>query len=99
MPGPDAGVPPSFPGGGQAVLAASREHGLEGVVLKQLDSLYLPGRRSPLWLKVKNERIADVVIGGWIPGHGARPCPGLAAAGRPGPGRPGVLRESRDRLH
>jgi bifunctional non-homologous end joining protein LigD len=72
LPGPDAGVPPSFPGGGQAVLAASREHGLEGVVLKQLDSLYLPGRRSPSWLKVKNERIADVVIGGWIPGHGAR---------------------------
>jgi bifunctional non-homologous end joining protein LigD len=72
LPGPDAGVPPSFPGGGQAVLAASREHGLEGVVLKRLDSLYLPGRRSPLWLKVKNEWIADVVIGGWIPGHGAR---------------------------
>jgi bifunctional non-homologous end joining protein LigD len=70
--GPEAGVPPSFPGGGQAVLAASREHGLEGVVLKELDSLYLPGRRSPLWLKVKNERIQEVVIGGWIPGHGAR---------------------------
>jgi bifunctional non-homologous end joining protein LigD len=33
LPGPDAGVPPSFPGGGQAVLAASREHGLEGIVL------------------------------------------------------------------
>jgi bifunctional non-homologous end joining protein LigD len=33
LPGPDAGVPPSFPGGGQAVRAASREHGLEGVIL------------------------------------------------------------------
>ena len=65
-------MPPSFPGGGQAVLAASREHGLEGVVLKQLDSPYVAGRRSPWWLKVKNERIADVVIGGGIPGHGAR---------------------------
>jgi bifunctional non-homologous end joining protein LigD len=31
LPGPDASVPPSFPGGGPAVLAASREHGLEGV--------------------------------------------------------------------
>jgi bifunctional non-homologous end joining protein LigD len=72
LPSPDAGVPPSFPGGGEAVLAASREHGLEGVVLKRLDSPYMAGRRSPLWLKVKNERIADVVIGGWIPGHGAR---------------------------
>jgi len=72
LPGPDAGVPPSFPGGGRAVQAASREHGLEGVVLKQLDSPYVAGRRSPLWLKVKNEQIANVVIGGWIPGHGAR---------------------------
>jgi bifunctional non-homologous end joining protein LigD len=70
--GPDAGVPPSFPGAGQAVLAASREHGLEGVVLKRLDSPYEQGRRSPQWLKVKNERIQDVIIGGWIPGHGAR---------------------------
>ena len=65
-------VPPSFPGGGQAVLAASLEYGLEGVVIKQLESTYLPGRRSPLWLKVKHERIQDVVIGGWTPGKGRR---------------------------
>jgi bifunctional non-homologous end joining protein LigD len=31
--GPDAGVPPGFPGAGQAVLAASLQHGLEGMVL------------------------------------------------------------------
>jgi bifunctional non-homologous end joining protein LigD len=110
--GPDAGVPPSFPGGGQAVLAASREHGLEGMVLKQLDSPYVAGRRSPLWLKVKNERIADVVIGGWIPGHGARagvlgslllgvPAPGgLAYCGKAGTGfTDAALRELTRGLH
>jgi bifunctional non-homologous end joining protein LigD len=98
LPGPEAGVPPSFPGGGPAVLAASREHELEGVVLKQLDSPYVAGRRSPLWLKVKNKQIADVVIGGWIPGRGARagvlgslllgvPAPeGLAYCGKAGTG-------------
>jgi bifunctional non-homologous end joining protein LigD len=70
--GPGIGVPPSFPGAGPAVLAASLQHGLEGVVLKRLDSAYLPGRRSPHWLKVKHERAQDVVIGGWAPGRGER---------------------------
>jgi bifunctional non-homologous end joining protein LigD len=70
--GPGLGVPPSFPGAGQAVLAASWQHGLEGMVLKHLGSPYLPGRRSPLWLKIKHERIQDVVIGGWTLGRGER---------------------------
>jgi hypothetical protein len=52
--------------------SASLQHGLEGVVLKQLDPPYLPGRRSPQWLKIKRERTQDVVIGGWTPGQGAR---------------------------
>ena len=29
-----------------------------------------PGRRSPGWVKVKNVRRADVVVGGWMPGEG-----------------------------
>ena len=44
--------------------------GLEGVVAKRLDSPYEPGRRSPCWLKVKNVRREDVVVGGWLPGDG-----------------------------
>jgi len=50
-------VPPSFPGGGKAVLAVSLRDGLEGVVVKRLDSPYRPGRRSPEWLKIKNRRL------------------------------------------
>jgi len=70
--GPHVHIPPSFPGGGHAVLAVSVRDGLEGVVVKRLDSLYQPGRRSPAWLKIKNRRLLDVVVGGISPGRGHR---------------------------
>jgi bifunctional non-homologous end joining protein LigD len=59
-------------GDGAAVLEASVANGLEGVVAKKLDSAYEPGRRSACWLKVKNVRREDVVVGGWVPGAGRR---------------------------
>ncbi|MGM1063735.1 non-homologous end-joining DNA ligase [Saccharothrix sp. Mg75] len=65
-------VPPSFPGEGAAVLAASRERGLEGVVAKRLDSRYVPGVRSPQWVKVTAVATQEVVVGGWRPGGGKR---------------------------
>ena len=65
-------VPPSFGGPGADVMAASRETGLEGVVAKRLASVYLPGRRSPDWRKVKHIRMQEVVIAGWRPGRGRR---------------------------
>ena len=33
---------------------------------------YAPGRRSRAWVKVKNVRTAELVIGGWQPGQGGR---------------------------
>nr|WP_221383299.1 DNA polymerase ligase N-terminal domain-containing protein [Actinoplanes polyasparticus] len=45
-------TPPYFPGGGQFALEAAVAQGLRGVVAKRLDSPYLPGRRSRLWLTV-----------------------------------------------
>jgi bifunctional non-homologous end joining protein LigD len=68
--GPSWATAPSFVGGGAAVLEASQEAGMEGVVAKRLDSPYLPGRRSECWLKVKNLRTQEVIIGGWKPGAG-----------------------------
>jgi bifunctional non-homologous end joining protein LigD len=65
-------VPPSFAGPGADVMAASKENGLEGVVAKRLASVYLPGRRSPDWRKVKHVRMQEVVIAGWRPGQGRR---------------------------
>jgi bifunctional non-homologous end joining protein LigD len=59
-------------GDGAALLEATRAQGLEGVIAKRLDCPYTPGRRSPGWVKVKNVRRTDVVIGGWLPGEGNR---------------------------
>jgi bifunctional non-homologous end joining protein LigD len=65
-------VPPAFEGAGDAAFAASRERGLEGVVAKRLASTYQPGKRTGDWIKVKNVRTQEVVIGGWSPGKGRR---------------------------
>jgi bifunctional non-homologous end joining protein LigD len=65
-------TPAHHVGDGRAMLDASRAQGLEGIIAKRLDSPYLPGRRSPAWVKVKNFRRIDVVIGGWLPGEGRR---------------------------
>ena len=59
-------------GDGDALLEATRERGLEGVMAKRLDSAYAPGRRSPAWVKVKNVRGQELVVGGWCPGEGRR---------------------------
>ncbi|MCE6997580.1 non-homologous end-joining DNA ligase [Saccharothrix sp. S26] len=65
-------TPRAFPGAGAEVLAASREQGLEGVVAKRLDSRYVPGQRSPQWVKVTSVVTQEVVVGGWRPGVGKR---------------------------
>lgn len=54
------------------VLAASAEHGLEGIVAKRLGARYEPGRRSGAWVKVKNARAQEVVVAGWREGNGSR---------------------------
>jgi bifunctional non-homologous end joining protein LigD len=59
-------------GHAEELLAASKAHGLEGVVLKRPDSTYAPGKRTGEWLKVKNTSRQELVIGGWTPGEGRR---------------------------
>jgi bifunctional non-homologous end joining protein LigD len=65
-------TPPAFHDAPKTVLTASRAQGLEGVVVKAVDSIYLPGRRSPSWIKVKHEHTQEVIVGGWKPGEGGR---------------------------
>jgi bifunctional non-homologous end joining protein LigD len=65
-------TPPSTTGDGETTLAASKKLGFEGVMAKRLDSSYQPGKRSDAWLKVKNHLGQELVIGGWLPGAGAR---------------------------
>lgn len=59
-------------GDGTGLLAATRELGMEGVVGKRLDSRYTPGRREGGWIKIKNHRRQEFVIGGWTEGKGGR---------------------------
>lgn len=70
--GPCWQISPAVTGSGADVLEASRRLGLEGVVAKRLNSPYRPGRRSNEWLKVKNFRTQEVVIGGYTVGEGRR---------------------------
>jgi bifunctional non-homologous end joining protein LigD len=70
--GPSWRVPAHHVGEGAALLQASKDQGLEGIVAKRLDSPYEPGRRTGTWLKVKNTRSQELVIGGWEPGEGRR---------------------------
>jgi bifunctional non-homologous end joining protein LigD len=70
--GPAWRAPAYHRGEGGALLEATRDLGIEGIVAKRLDSTYEPGRRSSGWLKIKNVCEQDVVIGGWTPGEGGR---------------------------
>jgi bifunctional non-homologous end joining protein LigD len=70
--GPSWRTPAYHQGQGKALLEASAQQGLEGIVAKRLDSPYEPGKRNGTWLKVKNTRSQELVIGGWVPGEGRR---------------------------
>ncbi len=59
-------------GDGAALLDATFEQELEGVMAKRLGSTYVPGKRSPNWRKVKNRRQVEVQIGGFTRGEGNR---------------------------
>jgi bifunctional non-homologous end joining protein LigD len=53
------------------LLSAVREQGLEGIIGKQKDSSYQPGKRSGAWIKHRVNRGQEFVIGGYFPGpHG-----------------------------
>jgi bifunctional non-homologous end joining protein LigD len=70
--GPNWQTPAHRLADGAALLEATRAQGLEGIIAKRLDSAYVPGRRAQHWIKVKNVRRTEVVIGGWLGGEGGR---------------------------
>jgi bifunctional non-homologous end joining protein LigD len=70
--GPAWRTPAYHRGEGKALLAATKDLGIEGIVAKKLDCPYQPGARASHWIKVKNVHTQDVVIGGWTPGEGGR---------------------------
>lgn len=52
-------------GDGKAMLRRARADGWEGIIAKQVDSLYQPGTRSHDWLKLKVEFRQELVVGGF----------------------------------
>ena len=59
-------------GDGDALLAATADAEMEGVIAKRVASTYRPGSRSKDWIKVKNRVRLDVLIGGYTDGAGNR---------------------------
>ena len=72
----DAGDPIRYSGaiGGDAklLLEEVKRRGLEGIIGKQRNSVYEPGRRSGAWIKLKCVEQQEFVIGGYTPPQGAR---------------------------
>jgi bifunctional non-homologous end joining protein LigD len=86
--GPYWSTPAALVGHGEQALRATREHGLEGLVCKRLDSVYEPGVRSRAWIKIRNMHSEDVVVGGWLPGKGRLTgLPGAVLVGQRAAGR------------
>jgi len=70
--GPHVVISEPVAGRGEDYYRAAVAQGLEGVMAKRRDSLYEPGVRSGMWLKIKAQKTCDCVIGGYTPGRGAR---------------------------
>src|SRR5882672_7966021 len=57
---------------GPAFFEAVKGMGLEGIIAKQRDSTYQPGKRSDSWLKVKARQTVECIIVGYTRGKGDR---------------------------
>jgi bifunctional non-homologous end joining protein LigD len=57
---------------GEALLAAAREQGLEGIIAKRAGSRYVEGKRSRDWLKIKVAGEQEFVVAGYTRGAGRR---------------------------
>jgi DNA ligase D-like protein (predicted ligase) len=68
-PGGHLFVPYHIDGEGVELFEACLERGLEGVMAKHCDSTYVPGQRSPFWLKVKAVKSDDFVVIGSTAGR------------------------------
>ena len=56
----------------KSLLAEVKHRGLEGLIGKQRNSVYEPGRRSGMWIKLKCVNEQEFVIGGYTPPGGSR---------------------------
>ncbi len=57
---------------GHDLFKAASAAGLEGIVAKERNSVYQPGKRTTQWIKIKTRLTADCVIIGYTAGKGDR---------------------------
>lgn len=67
---------------GRDFFDACVKEGVEGVMAKKMDGLYLPGRRSSNWQKFRHTRAADLVICGYQYGSAGRSLGSLVLGGQ-----------------
>jgi bifunctional non-homologous end joining protein LigD len=71
-PGPRVKLVEPYRVSGEAAYAEAAAQGLEGIVAKRLDSVYVPGGRTGDWLKIKTVQADEFVIGGYTAGINRR---------------------------
>ncbi len=57
---------------GKELFEAASAMGLEGIMAKERSSPYLPGKRTPHWLKIKTRHTAECLVIGYTKGKGNR---------------------------
>ncbi len=77
-------------GDGRDLYARAKEEGWEGLIVKEAQSPYQSGRRSPSWRKLKLHHEQEFVVGGWTEPRNTRQYFGALLLGvyeRPRPER------------
>lgn len=57
---------------GKNFFQVSKRNGLEGIMAKEMNSKYFPGKRTSEWLKIKNHKTEEAIIAGYTPPSGSR---------------------------
>jgi bifunctional non-homologous end joining protein LigD len=57
---------------GKDFFQVSKKNGLEGIMAKEMNSKYFPGKRTSEWLKIKNHKTEEAIIAGYTPPSGSR---------------------------
>ncbi|GEO11454.1 DNA ligase D [Segetibacter aerophilus] len=60
----------NFEATGSEFFALADKMGLEGIMAKKADSVYVPDARSKDWLKIKTEKHQELIIGGYTKNEG-----------------------------
>jgi bifunctional non-homologous end joining protein LigD len=60
----------NFDATGKELFELADKMGLEGIIAKKSNSIYIPGIRSKEWLKIKTEKRQEAIVGGYTKNEG-----------------------------